>query len=168
MFLTSFSQLNPRLVIYVLLFVFSCKLITCIKCLKLQIQILPKQTAKSSLNHFQCAIIVKIRYLSFLYSLAGVNLTDESCETLASILQSGNSHLVELDLSFNSLGDLGVKLLCASLSNPHNKLEKLTLSHNELEHIGVKLLCDCLMSPHCKLHTLGFVFILLMLAIMMT
>ncbi|GAA6079199.1 NACHT, LRR and PYD domains-containing protein 12 isoform X1 [Tachysurus ichikawai] len=88
-------------------------------------------------------------------SLAGVNLTDESCEILASILQSANSHLVELDLSFNSLGDLGVKLLCIGLSNQHSRLEKLTLSHNQLEHIGVKLLCDCLMSPHCKLQTLG-------------
>ncbi|KAM9436756.1 NACHT, LRR and PYD domains-containing protein 3-like isoform 1-T2 [Clarias gariepinus] len=87
--------------------------------------------------------------------LAGVNLTDESCETLASILKSTNSHLVDLDLSFNSLGDLGVKLLCSGLSDPHSKLEKLTLSHNELGDIGVKMLCDCLMSPHCKLQTLG-------------
>lgn len=89
------------------------------------------------------------------HSLAGVNLTDESCETLASILQCANSHLVELDLSFNSVGDLGVKLLCIALSNPHSRLEKLTLSHNQLEQIGVKLLCDCLKSPHCKLHSLG-------------
>ncbi|XP_037389787.1 NACHT, LRR and PYD domains-containing protein 12-like [Pygocentrus nattereri] len=87
--------------------------------------------------------------------LAGVNLTNESCETLASVLQSSNSHLIELDLSSNSLGDLGVKLLCAGLSDPHCKLEKLNLSHNELEDIGVKLLCECLMSPQCKLQTLG-------------
>ncbi|KAK1806719.1 hypothetical protein P4O66_005217 [Electrophorus voltai] len=87
--------------------------------------------------------------------LAGVNLTDESCETLALVLQSVNSHLTELDLSFNSLGDLGVKLLCAGLSSPHCKLEELNLSHNELEHIGVKLLCDCLMGLHCRLKILG-------------
>ncbi|XP_076871608.1 uncharacterized protein LOC143521950 isoform X3 [Brachyhypopomus gauderio] len=87
--------------------------------------------------------------------LAGVNMTDESCETLSSILQSANSHLTELNLSFNTLGDLGVKLLCAGLSSPHCKLEKLNLSHNELEHIGLKLLCDCLMGPHCKLKILG-------------
>ncbi|XP_037389791.1 NACHT, LRR and PYD domains-containing protein 3-like isoform X2 [Pygocentrus nattereri] len=87
--------------------------------------------------------------------LAGVNLTDESCETLASVLQSSNSHLTELDLSSNNLGDLGVKFLCAGLSDPHCKLEKLNLSHNKLEDIGVKLLCECLMSPHCKLQTLS-------------
>uniref|UniRef100_A0A8B9HV09 NACHT, LRR and PYD domains-containing protein 12-like n=1 Tax=Astyanax mexicanus TaxID=7994 RepID=A0A8B9HV09_ASTMX len=87
--------------------------------------------------------------------LAGASLTDESCETLASILQSSNSHLTELDMSYNSLGDLGVQLLCAGLSDPHCKLQKLNLSHNNLEHIGVKLLCDSLISPHSELQTLG-------------
>ncbi|KAI4889047.1 hypothetical protein NFI96_025809 [Prochilodus magdalenae] len=89
--------------------------------------------------------------------LAGVNLTDESCETLSSVLQSSNSHLTELDLSSNSLGDLGIKFLCAGLSSPHCKLEKLNLSHNKLEDIGVKLLCDCLKIPHCKLQTLSLI-----------
>uniref|UniRef100_A0AAR2JCT1 NACHT domain-containing protein n=1 Tax=Pygocentrus nattereri TaxID=42514 RepID=A0AAR2JCT1_PYGNA len=64
------------------------------------------------------------------HSLAGVNLTDESCETLASVLQSSNSHLTELDLSSNNLGDLGVKFLCAGLSDPHCKLEKLNLKRS--------------------------------------
>ncbi|XP_062842099.1 NACHT, LRR and PYD domains-containing protein 12-like [Trichomycterus rosablanca] len=88
-------------------------------------------------------------------SLAGVSLTDESCEILASVLQSPNAHLTELDLSFNNLGDLGVKLLCGGLLSPHSKLEKLNLSHNELEHTGVKILCTSLKNPDCKLQILG-------------
>lgn len=93
-----------------------------------------------------------------LSSLAGVSLTDESCEILGSILQSPNAHLTELDLSFNNLGDLGVKLLCAGFTSPQSKLQRLDLSHNELAHTGVKILCTSLKSPDCKLQTLGLVF----------
>ncbi|XP_036418605.1 NACHT, LRR and PYD domains-containing protein 12-like [Colossoma macropomum] len=86
--------------------------------------------------------------------LAGVNLTDESCETLASVLQSSNSHLTELDLSFNNLGDLGIKLLCAGLLHPHCKLEKLNLSHNELEHRSCELMASVLQSANSNLKEL--------------
>ncbi|KAG5830293.1 hypothetical protein ANANG_G00308750, partial [Anguilla anguilla] len=40
-------------------------------------------------------------------------LTEKSCEIVASALQSSNSPLRDLDLSYNNLGDSGVKLLCA-------------------------------------------------------
>uniref|UniRef100_A0A3B1KEG9 NACHT LRR and PYD domain-containing protein n=1 Tax=Astyanax mexicanus TaxID=7994 RepID=A0A3B1KEG9_ASTMX len=76
--------------------------------------------------------------------LAGANLTDESCKTLASILKSSNSHVTELYLGFNNLGDFGVNLICDGLSDPHCKLEKLNLSHNKLRNIGMKMLCDSL------------------------
>ncbi|XP_045070469.1 ribonuclease inhibitor-like [Coregonus clupeaformis] len=43
--------------------------------------------------------------------LTGCELTDTSCEPLASALSSNPSHLRELDLSNNDLKDSGVKLL---------------------------------------------------------
>ncbi len=52
-------------------------------------------------------------------------VTDEGCAALASILRSNPSHLRELYLSMNKLGDLGVKKLCAGLENSHCKLEIL-------------------------------------------
>ncbi|KAJ8267232.1 hypothetical protein GJAV_G00140100 [Gymnothorax javanicus] len=86
--------------------------------------------------------------------LNSCDLTDESCEIVASVLQTSNSPLRNLDLSNNNLGDSGVKLLCDGLMSPNCKLQTLNLSNNNLGDSGVKQLCDGLMSPNCKLQTL--------------
>ncbi|XDV46650.1 hypothetical protein PO909_014503 [Leuciscus waleckii] len=57
--------------------------------------------------------------------LVRCGVTDEGCVALASALRSNPSHLRDLDLSGNKLGDSGVKLFSAGLANPHCKLEIL-------------------------------------------
>ncbi|KAJ8267231.1 hypothetical protein GJAV_G00140060 [Gymnothorax javanicus] len=86
--------------------------------------------------------------------LNSCGLTDESCELVASILQTSNSPLRDLDLSDNNLGDSGVKQLYDGLISPNCKLQTLDLSSNNLGDSGVKQLCDTLTSPNCKLQTL--------------
>ncbi|XP_048056833.1 NACHT, LRR and PYD domains-containing protein 3-like isoform X1 [Megalobrama amblycephala] len=110
-------------------------------------------------------------------------LTGQCCETVASVLQSSNSSLIELDLSKNDLHDSGVKLLSDGLKSPTFQLEilrlerckltgqcceivasvlqssnsrliELDMSDNELQDSGVKLLLDGLKSPNCQLKIL--------------
>uniref|UniRef100_A0A671RY95 NACHT domain-containing protein n=1 Tax=Sinocyclocheilus anshuiensis TaxID=1608454 RepID=A0A671RY95_9TELE len=57
--------------------------------------------------------------------LGKCGVTDEGCAALASALRSNPSHLRELDLSLNKLGDSGLKLLSDGLKDPHFKLETL-------------------------------------------
>ncbi|KAK2887711.1 hypothetical protein Q8A67_015939 [Cirrhinus molitorella] len=114
--------------------------------------------------------------------LGKCGVTDEGCAALASALRSNPSHLRELDLSLNKLGDSGLNLLsdgmkdhcrletlrlsdcgvmdegCAALasalrSNPSH-LRELDLSLNKLGASGLNLLSDLLKDPHCKLKIL--------------
>ncbi len=57
--------------------------------------------------------------------LYGCGVTDEGCAALSSALRSNPSHLRELDLSGNNVGDAGRKMLSALKDDPHNKLETL-------------------------------------------
>uniref|UniRef100_A0A4W4GRJ0 Uncharacterized protein n=1 Tax=Electrophorus electricus TaxID=8005 RepID=A0A4W4GRJ0_ELEEL len=115
--------------------------------------------------------------------LSGCGLTEESCKSLASVLQTENSTLRELEMNNNNLQDSGVKHLCAGLKSPHCKLEilrlsgcfvteegcsslasalssnpshlkELDLTYNHPGESGVKLLSARLEDPHCRLDTL--------------
>ncbi|KAI5086733.1 ribonuclease inhibitor-like, partial [Silurus meridionalis] len=57
--------------------------------------------------------------------LYNCGVSDEGCAALASALRSNPSHLRELNLSDNKVGDSGVKSVSAVLENPLCKLEIL-------------------------------------------
>ena len=61
------------------------------------------------------------------FSLWNCSITEKQSLILTSALKSNPSHLRELDLSVNKLGDSGVKNLSDLLMNPQLKLEKLQL-----------------------------------------
>ncbi|XP_056589652.1 NACHT, LRR and PYD domains-containing protein 3-like [Triplophysa dalaica] len=116
--------------------------------------------------------------------LAICNLSNKFCEDLASVLDSPDSSLRELDLSNNDLKDSGVKMLSTGLKSPNCQLVKLRLSgcmvtvegcvalasalrlnplhlreldlrYNHPGDSGMKLLYDLLEDPHSKLQILN-------------
>ncbi|KAI5617327.1 hypothetical protein C0J50_23108 [Silurus asotus] len=114
--------------------------------------------------------------------LCECNISDEGCAALAN-LRSNPSHLRELNLTSNNVGDPGVKCISDILGNPHCNLETLRLcmcgvsdegcvalasslrsnpshlrvlylSYNNIGDSGVRSLSTVLENPHCKLETL--------------
>ncbi|XP_073349791.1 NACHT, LRR and PYD domains-containing protein 3-like [Pagrus major] len=117
--------------------------------------------------------------------LSGCNLSERSCEALASVLGS-NSNLRELDLSYNHVMHQGLYELTRGLKNPQCKLEtlrlcsckltdhicgalssvlscqssslrRLDLTNNYLQDSGVERLSVGLESPHCRLESLRLI-----------
>ncbi|XP_072893923.1 NACHT, LRR and PYD domains-containing protein 3-like [Hemitrygon akajei] len=74
-----------------------------------------------------------------------VGLTDSGAEDLASAL-STNPSLMELNLSYNKLGDSGVKRVSAALRNPLCKIQKLWLGKVGLTDSGARDLVSTLIS----------------------
>nr|XP_055045222.1 NACHT, LRR and PYD domains-containing protein 12-like [Misgurnus anguillicaudatus] len=97
---------------------------------------------------------------------ASCSLTDECCESLAAALESFNSPLRELNLSYNNLKDsrvhnrpyqmgiLRLKLLFDGLNNPNCKLEILRLSSCNLTYHSCEGLASALKSSNSSLKEL--------------
>ncbi|XP_043852217.1 NACHT, LRR and PYD domains-containing protein 3-like [Dromiciops gliroides] len=127
----------------------------------------------SELRHPHCTV-QKLR-------LDDCHLTVACCQDLSYALGSNHS-LKNLNLSVNSLGNDGMKLLCKTLKNQNCSLQELRmfwchltdtccqdlsstliqnqnllhldLAGNALKDDGVKLLCEALKHPHCQLQIL--------------
>ncbi|XP_062393580.1 NACHT, LRR and PYD domains-containing protein 3-like [Sardina pilchardus] len=101
------------------------------------------QLLSKGLSSFNC----KIHTLR----LSDCLITEKGCGFLASALTSNPSHLKELDLSCNSPGESGLKLLSARLDDPACKLEILKTDHASVSVARSRLLkyaCELTLDPN--------------------
>ncbi|XP_075938997.1 NACHT, LRR and PYD domains-containing protein 12-like [Anarhichas minor] len=130
--------------------------------------------------------LLPVLQASSLSLLSGCNLSQRSCDALASALSSPTSNLRELDLSYNNmmnphlqvltdglkdpqcrlktlrltncnLTSVSGEVLSSVLSRPSSSLKELDLNYNKLKDEGVKRLSVGLESPHCRLETLSLI-----------
>ncbi|XP_053356039.1 NACHT, LRR and PYD domains-containing protein 3-like [Clarias gariepinus] len=78
--------------------------------------------------------------------LSKSGITERGCTDLISALTSNPSHLTELDLSENTLGNAGVKQISTLLKSSSCKLQKLALSDCSITGEGYTALVKALMS----------------------
>ncbi|KAL7853091.1 hypothetical protein SRHO_G00188760 [Serrasalmus rhombeus] len=84
-----------------------------------------------------------------IFRLSGCMVRKEGCSSLASALSSNPSYLKELDLSYNLLGESGVKLLSARQEDPHCSLKTLRVEHDGEMRIRPKeYSCDFTLDPN--------------------
>uniref|UniRef100_A0A3Q3MYS8 NLR family CARD domain-containing protein 3-like n=1 Tax=Mastacembelus armatus TaxID=205130 RepID=A0A3Q3MYS8_9TELE len=90
--------------------------------------------------------------------LSGCNLSERSCEALASVLSFQSSTLRELDLSNNDVQDSGVRLVSDGLRSPHCKLHTLRLSGCLVTEEGCASLASALTSHPSHLRELDLTY----------
>ncbi|XP_042612119.1 ribonuclease inhibitor-like [Cyprinus carpio] len=83
--------------------------------------------------------------------LRNCDIKADDCSALTSALKSNPSHLRELDLSGNKLGDSGVENLGVLLSSSQCRLEKLQLNNNSITAEGFAALTSVFISNPSKL-----------------
>ncbi|KAG9262207.1 NACHT, LRR and PYD domains-containing protein 3-like isoform X1, partial [Astyanax mexicanus] len=97
-------------------------------------------------------------FTSLFCRLVMCKLSEQSCKTLQSVLQSGTCSLKELDLSNNDLQDSGVDKLSAGLKSSHCKLEILRLSGCLITENGCSSLASALSSNPSHLKELDLTY----------
>ncbi|XP_059210215.1 protein NLRC3-like isoform X2 [Centropristis striata] len=84
-------------------------------------------------------------------SLSGCQVTEDGCAPLVSALQSNPSHLIEMDLSYNNLGDSGKKMLTELREDPKYKLRNLKVDHDGSQRMTPgfkKYACELTFDPN--------------------